>query len=51
LGKIATVSARLRELLDDDKLVVRPNRKDRWSGITVRPVGLPAKGQQELFAA
>lgn len=47
----STVSARLRELLDDDKLEEKPSRKDRRSGITVRPVGLPAVGQQELFAA
>lgn len=47
----STVSARLRELLDEEKLEAKPNRKDRWSGIMVRPVGLPVKGQQELFAA
>lgn len=47
----STVSARLRELLDEEKLEAKPNRKDRRSGITVRPVGLPAVGQRELFAA
>lgn len=46
----STVSARLNELLNDTKeLVERPKRKDRISGITVRPVGLPVIGQGELF--
>ena len=46
----STVSARLNELLNDTKeLVERPKRKDRVSGITVRPVGLPVIGQGELF--
>lgn len=45
----STVSGRLRELLDDGALVEQPKRKDRVSGVTVRPVGLPAIGQRELF--
>lgn len=45
----STVSARLRELLDADALEAKPNRKDRRSNITVRPVGLPVMGQHELF--
>lgn len=46
----STVSARLHELLKETKeLVERPKRKDRISGITVRPVGLPIIGQAELF--
>ena len=46
----STVSARLNELLNDTKdLVERPKRKDRISGITIRPVGLPIVGQGELF--
>jgi DNA-binding MarR family transcriptional regulator len=44
----STVSARVRELLDDGALVERAKRKDRESGITVRPVGLPAV-QADLF--
>lgn len=44
----STISARLRELLDAGDLVERPKRKDRCSGITVRPIGLPPK-QGELF--
>ena len=46
----STVSARIKELLDAGQLEAKPNRKDRRSGITVRPVGLPAVGQRELFA-
>ena len=46
----STSSARIRELLDAGQLEAKPNRKDRRSGITVRPVGLPAVGQRELFA-
>lgn len=46
----STVSARLNELLNDTKeLVERPKRKDRISGITIRPVGLPPVGQKEMF--
>lgn len=46
----STVSARINELLNETKEVVeRPKRKDRVSGITVRPVGLPVIGQGELF--
>lgn len=45
----STVSGRLRELLDDGALVELPKRKDRVSGVTIRPVGLPTIGQQELF--
>lgn len=45
----STVSARIRELLDADELEAKPNRKDRRSGITVRPVGLPVMGQMELI--
>ena len=46
----STVSARMNELLATGELEARPNRKDRVSGITVRPVGLPAMGQMELIA-
>jgi DNA-binding MarR family transcriptional regulator len=46
----STVSARVNELLNDTKeLVEKTRRKDRISGITIRPVGLPVDGQQELF--
>jgi DNA-binding MarR family transcriptional regulator len=45
----STVSARIRELLDADELEAKPNRKDRRSNITVRPVGLPVMGQMELI--
>ena len=46
----STVSARLNELLKETKeLAERPKRKDRISGITIRPVGLPIAGQGELF--
>lgn len=47
----STVSARVHELLHGShELVDRPKRKDRVSGITVRPVGLPATGcQGRLF--
>ena len=38
----STVSARVFELLHDTKeLVECPKRKDRESGVTVRPVSLP----------
>lgn len=38
----STVSARINELLADEILEAKSHRKDRRSGITVRPVGLPA---------
>lgn len=44
----STVSARINELLATGELVEYPKRKDRVSGITVRPVGLPS-GQLGLF--
>jgi predicted transcriptional regulator len=45
----STVSARLNELLNDTKeLVEATRRKDRLSGITIRPVGIPPI-QKELF--
>ena len=46
----STVSARINELLNETgELVEKPRRKDRYSGITIRPVGLPVVGQAELF--
>lgn len=46
----STVSARINELLKETKEVVeRPKRKDRVSGITVRPVALPQPGEQMLL--
>lgn len=40
----STVSARLNEALyETHELVERPRRRDRVSGVTVRPVGLPTK--------
>lgn len=46
----STVSARLNELLNETKqLVEYPRRKDRLSGITIRPIGLPVVGQGRLF--
>ena len=46
----STVSARVNEALyETHQLVEAPRRKDRRSGITVRPVKLPAQGQGELF--
>lgn len=45
----STVSARINELLYETKqLVERPKRKDRRSGVMVRPVSLPAL-QRDLF--
>ncbi len=45
----STVSARVNELLNDtQQLVEKPKRKDRVSGITVRPVGFPVE-QLGLF--
>ena len=46
----STVSARMNELLATGELEAKPNRNDRVSGITVRPVGLPVMGQMELIA-
>lgn len=45
----STISARLNELLNDDTLTATAPRKDRVSGIRVRPVGLPVVGQKVLF--
>ncbi|MBV8666703.1 MAG: hypothetical protein JO269_09485 [Burkholderiaceae bacterium] len=45
----STASARIFELLETGNLVACKHRKDKRSGITVRPVGLPAVGQQQLF--
>lgn len=45
----STVSARLNELINSDELVAKAPRKDRRSGIRVRPVGLPVAGQGSLF--
>ena len=44
----STVSARLNEMLESGELTERPKRRDRCSGITVRPVGLPMV-QHDLF--
>lgn len=44
----STVSARINELLADRLVVEFPKRKDRFSGVKVRPVGLPPK-QGGLF--
>ena len=46
----STVSARIFELLNEThELIERPKRKDRISGVRVRPVGLPPVGQLGLF--
>lgn len=46
----STVSARLHEALyETHELVEASRRKDRRSGILVRPVRLPTEGQGELF--
>lgn len=46
----STVSARVNELLNETKeLVEYPRRKDRCSGITIRPVGVFKPGQMEMF--
>ena len=46
----STVSARLHELLNETgELVEKPRRKDKYSNVTIRPVGLPVVGQAELF--
>jgi len=40
----------MNEMLNETKdLIERPKRKDRLSGIRIRPVGLPPVGQGELF--
>lgn len=44
----STVSARLNELLAERELITKHKRKDRVSGVLVRPVGLPAI-QRSLF--
>ncbi len=44
----STVSARINELVHSDNLVEKPKRKDRISGINVRPVALPTT-QGNLF--
>ena len=47
----STVSARLNAMLNDidPPIVAKPTRKDRRSGVMVRPVGLPVIGQGSLF--
>lgn len=46
----STVSARINEaLFETRELVEASRRKDRRSGILVRPVKLPPDGQGELF--
>lgn len=46
----STASARINELLNETgDLVEKAKRKDRYSGITIRPVGLPVVGQGNLF--
>lgn len=45
----STVSARINELLNDNDLVAFAARKDRRSGITVRPVGMEVFSQRRLF--
>lgn len=48
----STVSARINELIYEyGRLEARPSRKDKRSGITVRPVAIPAtsKRHPELF--
>ena len=45
----STISARIHELLyETHELVERPKRKDRRSGVMVRPVSLPTL-QRDLF--
>lgn len=47
----STVSARVWECLHESHaLVDAPRRKDRRSGVLVRPVMLQVKGQGDLFA-
>jgi len=48
----STVSARVYSLLYEShnpQIEAKPNRKDRVSGIQVRPVGFPVVGQNVLF--
>lgn len=47
----STVSARLNSMLNDIDPVIeaKAKRKDRRSGVMVRPVGLPTIGQKVLF--
>lgn len=46
----STASARINELLHEThELVEKPRRKDRRSGILIRPVGLPVVGQMDFF--
>lgn len=46
----STVSGRVNELVNDThELIERPRRKDRVSGVTVRPAGLPTASQGDLF--
>lgn len=46
----STVSARVNELLNETyEAVEKPRRKDRISGITIRPIGMPVVGQGRLF--
>ena len=46
----STVSARIFELLNEThELVEKTRRKDKFSNITIRPVGLPVVGQGRLF--
>jgi len=42
---------RLNEMLNDidPPIVAKPTRKDRRSGVMVRPIGLPVVGQGSLF--
>ena len=44
----SNVSARIHELLGLHLLTVKPRRKDRRSGVMIRPVGLPCI-QANLF--
>lgn len=40
----------MNELLNETRQAVgKPRRKDRLSGITIRPVGFPVVGQGRLF--
>ena len=45
----STVSARINELMAGGQLEAKSTRKDRRSGVMVRPVGLPVVGQRGLF--
>jgi DNA-binding MarR family transcriptional regulator len=48
----STVSARLNAMLNeiDPPIEAKTTRKDRRSGVMVRPVGFPVVGQGRLFA-